>query len=174
MRILLSLLFVVALNSSATVLDRVVVVVEEQVVLESDVRLEEELLYRDASTSPFWHRNRAKPTERLIEGAILRHLAGDVAIYQPSPDDVRSRVEEIRMRFDNRASWIVFLDTWGLDEVSLRAVVRRRMVAERYLGRNLQVDTSDREIWMAAADDFFARIRPTLRIRMIEPQKKAN
>jgi hypothetical protein len=169
MRTFLTVLgLVMCLSAPASVVDRVVVVVEDQLILQSDIELEAVVASLDKSTSPFWDRNPNDPRERLIEAAILRHLAGDVALYQPGEEEVRSRAELVRRRFESRAKWLAFLNEWGMDETALRSTLRRRMVTERYVGRNLQVDPQNRQIWLQTCDTYMAQVRPRIRIRVIE------
>ncbi|MBW1877331.1 MAG: hypothetical protein JRI25_05410 [Deltaproteobacteria bacterium] len=169
MRALLLLLLLSLFGGArAEVVDRVMYVVEDQLVLQSDVQLNAAINPLDASPSPFWSRPGADPEQQMVDAAILRHLAGNVALYQPSDDEVRTRTEAIRARFLDRASWQVFLEGWGLDERSFRSVIRRRMVVERYLARNLRADPADPEEWWAATTAVLEEVRVRVRIRRVE------
>jgi hypothetical protein len=166
--LLLLLLFSLCGGARAEVVDRVMYVVEDQLVLQSDVLLNAAINPLEASPSPFWSRPGADPAEQMVDAAILRHLAGNVALYQPGDDEVRTRTEAIRSRFLDRASWQYFLEGWGLDERSFRSVIRRRIVVERYLTRNLRADPANPEEWWAATDALFREVRPRVRVRRVE------
>jgi len=121
----------------------------------------------DDSPSPFWDRTRSDPAERLVDAAVVRHLAADVSVYHPEEEVVRTRLEHIRSQFPDREAWQGFLRTWGLDEDALRTILRRRLVVERYLARNLQADPADRQVWLEACDRYLSEVRPRLRIRAV-------
>lgn len=151
----------------AEVVDRVVYVVEDQLVLQSDIALDEAVTPLDASPSPFWSRPGVTAEDRAVDAAILRALARDVALYQPSDDEVRERTEAIRARFADRGTWRHFLDGWGLDERGFRSVLRRRLVVERFLARNLRADPANVEAYWEACDALLDEVRPRVRMRRI-------
>lgn len=151
----------------ASVVDRIVVVVEQQLVMESDIRLEQVLAGLDPSPSPFWDRERVDARTRLVQAAIFRELAGDVALYEPGPDALVARMIALRGRFPNTDSYASFLEFWGLTETGLARVVRRRMIVELFLARNLQVDPDDRSAWYAECEALLEQVRPRFRIREI-------
>jgi hypothetical protein len=158
------------LPASATVVDRVVVVVDEELVMLSEVQLEEALSTLDVTNSPFWSANHNTAVDRLIDAAVVRQVAGEVRLYEPPEKSVRNRVELIRRRFGGRLPWLEFLERWGLDEAQLRIIVRRRMVVERFLDRNLSVSTDEQQAWLTASDEFMKQLRLRLRIRHTETQ----
>jgi hypothetical protein len=153
----------------AEVVDRVVASVGEQLVTESEVRLEAVISALDPSPSPFWDRERRPPVDRLVDAAVIRELAGDVSLYQPSDEALALRVDAIRALFPDRSAWDRFLESWGLDEDALRGIVRRRMLVERYLARNVPVPTTDADAWWRGYDAFVTPLRARYRIRMIPP-----
>ena len=160
-------------NAVAAPLDRVVVVVESELVMESQVRLEAALAPLDQSPSPFWDARRSTPLGRLVEAAVFRLAATDVALYQPETDDVVVRRELIRQAFRNRASWNAFLTLHGLDEASLDVVIRRRMIVERYLRRNLQLPPDkedDLKTWTLAMQRLEQVLEQRMRVRLVPEQ----
>ncbi len=166
--VLLALLLTLT-SARAEVVDRVLYVVEDQVVLQSDVDLEGAVAPHDPSPSLFWRRPGVEAEQRTVDAAILRELAGDVALYQPPDAEVRERVEAMRLAFADRAAWSAFLEEWGLDEEGLRALVRRRMIVERYLARTLRADPADRAAWWVACNALLTEVRPRMRIRYVPP-----
>lgn len=115
-------------------LDRVVAVVGDRLILSSDVALERALTDRDPRPSPIGQPGRS-PLLVLIDASIIRGLAGDVTIYQPSAADVRERLATLRATWENPGDYIRFLATYGLDEDRLSGVLFARIVVERYLQR---------------------------------------
>jgi hypothetical protein len=151
------------------VIDRVVASVDEQLVTASEVRLEDALAPRSVSTSPFWRPDHASSLSRLIDAAVVRELAGDLALYQPTLAEVDERTAALREAFADRAAWQAFLAVNGLDEAALAALIRRRLVVERYLARNVPVRTTDETVWLAACDQLLTEQRAKFRIRAIAP-----
>lgn len=167
---LLPLLLLLALAPSArgALVDRVVAVVDTELVLASEVRLEEELAGLDEPASPFWAPGRSTPRERLMDAAAVRVAAAKIVLYQPEEDDVRARREAVRARFDDRQGWNAFLDRHGLTEEGLLILLRRRMIVERYLARNVQAPVEDRGAWLEDAEELVAGLRGRLKVRTIE------
>lgn len=166
MRALL-LALLLSLPARAEVVDRVVAVVGDQLVLASEIRFEEELSGLDESPLPFWDPRRGTALQRLLDAAAIRASASDLDLYEPPDEAVRDRLETLRGRFATRADWEDFLRRWGLDEPDLLVQLRRRMIVERYLFRNLQLRPDDREAWLGAADRLLERLRARYDVRMI-------
>ena len=160
----------------AEVVDRVVVVVDETPVLQSEVRLEELLERVDASPVPFWTGVGAAPIDRLVDATIIRAVASDVALYQPTREQVAARLDAVRAAFLDAGDWVAFLTANGLDEARLSAILRRRMVVEKFLLRTLQASPQDREAWLAQCEALLAQLRPPVgrvRIRYVTPEEIA-
>ena len=171
-RILALLVTLLTLSGSlaeASVVDRVVAVVDTQVVLASDIELGSELSRIDPSPVPYWTRGPAVggAEQRQIDAAILRAAAGDVALYEPEQDAIRARMEALRGRFESRADWTAFLARWGLDESTMAGVLKRRMVVEAYLQRNLQSSPSAAPTWNAECTALLEELRPRVRVRRV-------
>jgi len=158
-------LFAHLLVCQASVVDRVVAVVADQVVLATDLSLGADLAPIDPSPLPFWRSG--VDEEREIDAAILRVAAGDISLYQPSPDAVRLRLERLRARFADRAEWTRFLNRWGLEESTMLAVLSRRMVVESYLRRNIQADPANIDAWRAEYKALMTELRPRIRVRRV-------
>ncbi len=119
------------------VLDRVVAVVGDRLILASDIALEREIGRREPPTAGGLVWSRQDPLEALIDAAVIRGLAGDVAIYQPSSAEVRARQLALRETFEEPADYAAFLMRYGLNEDRLAGVLYAREVVERYVQRNL-------------------------------------
>ena len=136
----------------ANTIDRLTAVVETELVLASEERIEAELAVLDASPTPFWSPDRAAPRQRLVEAAVVRVAAQGLALYQPDDDEVVERRETVRAQFQRRREWVAFLSSHGLTEAGLDEVLRRRMVVERFLTRNLDTPLDQVVAWQQAAD----------------------
>lgn len=169
--LLLALALALSSPARAEVVDRVLYVVEDQVVLLSDVQIDRVIGPLDASPSPFWTRPFVEAEQRVVDAAILRELAGDVSLYQPSDGAVGERLDAMRARFADAPAWTTFLVSWGLSEESLAGLIRRRMVVERYLARTLRADPADTRAFHEATDLLLAEARPRVRIRRVEPSR---
>lgn len=154
-------------TASAGVVDRVVFVVEEELVLASEVRLEAVITGVDVAPLPFWTRAHATPTERLEKAALVRALTKGMVLYDPEPSEVQARLEAIQRRIGGPEAWRAFRQLWGLDDDAARRLVRRRMLVERYLSRNLTEDPGQPEDWLAACDALLDELRPRFRVREI-------
>jgi hypothetical protein len=156
-----------ALPAYAGVVDRVVVIVDDELVLASDMELEAVLSGLDRSPSPFWTRAHGTPQERLTEAAIVRILAAGVSLFDPPADEVAARVTRLRERLGDNQSWNIFLALWGLDDAAVARLIRRRMVVERYLARNIAEDPNDVEKWLSACHELLAEVRQRLTVREV-------
>jgi hypothetical protein len=152
---MLTALLVVGL-AHADVIDRVVAVVEEQLITTSDIALETELSRLDASPVPFWQPTHGQVAHRLIDAAVIREIARDLALYKPTDEQIGARVAAMRERFPDRAEWQAFLTGRGLDEEGLRAVMERRMVVESFLLRNITVPLAEHDRFVEAVDALLA------------------
>lgn len=155
----------------AEVVDRLVAVVGAELVLASDIALDAELADVDPSTLPFWRRG--QPDARQIAAAVIRTAAGDIGLYRPSEEAVRERVLAVRDAFVQRhvaregraEDWDAFLARWGLDEETFAPILRRRLIVEAYLARNLKSSVDD-PAWGAECDALVAQLTTRVRVRI--------
>ena len=161
------------LCAHAEVVDRIVAVVGDELVLASEIALEDAISRADTPEIPFWSHEHKTPFERLTEAALIRHTAGDVAIYTPTTDEVQARIEVIRRHFKDRGSWTLFLERWMLDEPSLRTIVKRRMIVERYLSRNISEKPTDKQNWLSACETTINALRVNVHVRIVSNTDKA-
>ena len=153
-------------------LDRVVAVVGDRLILASDVALERALSERDPRPAPIGQPGRS-PLLVLIDASIIRGLAGDVTIYQPSSADVRERLAALRATWENPGDYIRFLATYGLDEDRLSGVLFSRMVVERYLQRAVvlpsQTAGEDASGLRSRYDAWIREARAGVPVRIVHP-----
>ncbi len=118
-------------------LDRVVAVVGDRIITQSDVALEGALASRDPSPVAVIQERRGEPLEALIDLAIARALAGDVSLYQPTQSQVRERLAAVRGTWSDPRDWEAFLARTGHSEEQLAGALYSRIIAERYVLRNV-------------------------------------
>lgn len=121
-----------------TVVDAIVAVVGDRLVTRSDLRLEEQLTWRDPSPSRVLQARRGDTLQFLVEVAMIRGLAGDVTVYQPSRAEVDARRARLRATWDDPGAYEAFLVSNGLDEDRLAGALYARMVVEGYVRRNVE------------------------------------
>ncbi len=157
-----------AIAAQAQVVDRLAAVVGgATVVTTSDVEIEASLASLDPAELPFWRHG--DPEERLVDAALVRLAAADVSLYQPTPDAVRARVAAIRASFATAADGDAWIARWGLDDAALAVLVRRRMVVERYLLRNLTVSPTNETAWLAEMHDLVSQLESRIPVRRVAP-----
>lgn len=150
----------------ALVVDRVAVVVGDRLVTTSDVELEEELARHDLTGVAALDSPDTSPLDRLVDYAVARAAAGDVAIYKPADADVQARWRRFRARWERSDDYEAFLARWGLDDEALKALFSSRLVAERYILRTLTgqsgvsaADPASIPLYRQWMDDLRARTR---------------
>ena len=165
-----------ALPSEAQVVDRVVAVVGDRIITASDVRLEQNLTVRGPSPVPMLQRRqRASPEEMLIDAAVVRNLAGDIAIYAPSTIDVQQRLAALRATWPDDASWQGFLDLHGMTAERLAGRLYSRLVVEAYVFRSVGLAAQTAGDSPEAADaryrDWIAAERARVDLRRVAPME---
>jgi hypothetical protein len=157
--------WLVPVAAHAEVVDRVVAVVGDRPLLASEIAIQAELARRDPSSRlpppP------DDPTAWAIDNARIRGVAEHVDLYDPSAEEVRTRIDGLSDTFPDRGAWTAFLTRLGLDEPRLEQMVRRQLVVERYLLRNLQADPGDPEAWAAAVESFLGPLRDRVQVRLV-------
>jgi hypothetical protein len=157
----------VAIVAQAEVVDRVAAVVADELILASDVSLEADLGRLDPSP---WTARQPDPLARLVDGAILRALGGDVRLYQPSAREVDDRVDAFRRRLGDRA-WSLLLTRHGIGADVVANALRRHLIRERYLRRNLTIPPEDPN-WAARVSATVDLAREGLRVRIVAEEDR--
>lgn len=150
--------------------ERVVAVVEDELVLASEVDLDRALTGHDTQASRFFTALRRTPEDNLVDAAVLRAEASDIALYQPDDAEIGARALAIRQHVDRDGDWQDFRAAWGLSDELLAAWVRKRLVVERYLTRNLAVSaTEEPERFDTEVERHVLTLRARTRIRRVAP-----
>ena len=124
-------------QDAPVLLDRVVAVVGDRLVLASDLAVEQALCGRDLRAERALRCEGRDPLDLAIDAAIVRGLAGNVAIYDPAPSEVRARLDALRAAWVDPKEDEAFLTACGLDEGSLQGLLYSRIVVERYVHRTV-------------------------------------
>ncbi len=150
-----------------TLADRVVADVEGDLVLHSDLSFHEALEPFDVLATPFWSSLWSDAEQRLVDAAAIRHVAGEVALYDPSPAEVGQRLEAVTAAVGGPDNLTALLQRLSIDRARLQRVITRRLTVDRYLLRNLRTDPDDALAWSLEAKDHLRRLRERLRIRRV-------
>ncbi len=172
LRMLPALALIATVSATAAVVDRIEVVVEEELVMTSDLLVDAVLDPIDQSPSPLWNTTPRDRLARMVEATLIRTLAGEIGIYQPDEADVERRMQQmVNEHFANKAAWSEHLSRQGLDEAAVRTALRRRVVVERWLNRNLQAPPDDRLNWWREYRQLIAQQSSRARIRHVDPRQ---
>lgn len=160
-----------AAAAQAEVIDRVVSVVDERIITASDLGFERDFAEHDVSPLPFFEQSQ-DTLQRLEDYRVLRAQAADVEAFQPKADQVEARLEAFKTSWALRRDYEAFLQRWGMDEEGLREQLYARMVAERFVIRNLGLTAEDLVNPAAAAARYEAWMAPrreAVAIRRVAP-----
>ncbi len=146
--------------------DRIVAVVGERLVTQSDVALEELLHTLDPSPIMVLRTSTLLPLQIAIDRAIIRGLAGSTAVYAPAEEDVRARVAAVMSRIESEGGWDAFQDLTGMTLDRLTGIVYSRLVVERYIQRNVELAARNTDI-QAYYSEWIAVQRQRTSVRMV-------
>jgi hypothetical protein len=155
-------------------IDRVVVVVSDRIITASDITLEAELARRIPSPVRALRDIQLRdPTQALIEQSIIRSYAAQVAIYQPTAEEVQQRLRELRETFPSPDDYDLFLSRHGLSEVRIIDRLRSRLSVERYVHRNIDLSSQsareDEEAYFRRYRDWISAQLTATTVRFVEP-----
>ncbi|MBM4390325.1 MAG: hypothetical protein FJ090_04315 [Deltaproteobacteria bacterium] len=117
--------------------DRVLVFAGDRIVTEGDVAFEAFFSPHDASPVPAFEDEGYPVEEKLVDIALARALAGDLAIFRPSDAEVRARLDAFLASFAEPEEGRRRLMEWGFDGEEFMGFLYSRMVAERCVLRSV-------------------------------------
>lgn len=126
-----------AAQSFAGPIDRVLFVVGERIVTQSDVAFELFFDLHDHSPVPSLEDPTLPLADRLRDVAVVRQLAGEASVFRPSNAEVRARADAFVATWSRADDGLVALEGWGLDEQTFMGFVYSRMVVERCIARSV-------------------------------------
>jgi hypothetical protein len=155
-------------------IDRVLAVVGDRVVTAWDLRLEQALEGHDpCPEAPLCDPERS-PLDRLIDRAVIRGLAEDTSTYRPHPEDVQARLAALRETWADPADYHAALRGLGLSEEDLAGLLYSRVVAERYVERQVGLPVmaagGDEAAYAARYRGWIEERRAAVRVRLVEPE----
>jgi hypothetical protein len=148
-------------------IDRVVSVVGERVVTETDLLLEEELRARDPSPVPALSQG---GVQALEDQRWIRGHAGQVRVYQPNRRALEARIAALRRTFEAPGEWEDFLARWGMSEDTIRALMLNRMIVETTVLRTLGSPDPGHDLpWQAKYESWLEELRATGETHRADP-----
>jgi parvulin-like peptidyl-prolyl isomerase len=120
-RLHFAMLLLLAASGQAQVVDRMVAVVNKQVILESelDQATRVEFLLQSKPIEQMAQPDRIAALERLIDRALLEQQIVDPAMLNPSAEDLAAKIKEVREGLPGAASderWKAILGGYGLTQ----------------------------------------------------------
>jgi len=133
--VLLLMLALASVSHGGAVIDRIVAIVNGNVILQSQV--EDDLCFEALSSGrplqDLGDEDRRAALSHLIDQELLRQQIGS-EIHQPSPEQVEKRIQDIRSAHPGAASneaWHDTLARYGLNETQLQSKVTRQLALLR-------------------------------------------
>src|SRR5579863_3624761 len=119
------LLFALLASCPAQVVDRMVAVVNKQVILQSELEEAEhiELLLQGKPLDQLTTDGMAIALERFIDRALLQQQIVDASLVEPSADDISNRIHELRSQVSGAAEeqkWRDILTAYAVTEQDLQ------------------------------------------------------
>ena len=124
-------------QQKAIVLDRIVAVVNNQAILESDVQNELHLYALDPERGRRRTLSARRALQMLISRALIQQQIGQGNVPSPTPtqDDIKTRLQDLREQLPacvaanckTDAGWTRFLEENGLTEAEVENYLRQRM-----------------------------------------------
>jgi hypothetical protein len=159
-------------SSEPVVLDRVVAVVNDRAILESDVKEETRLAVLEPSGAEGRPENPQAALQRLISRTLIRQQIReeDEQTALPTPDEVASRIAEIRkelpicVREDcaTDPGWQAFLSRHDLTQQQVESYLRDRLATLRFIEERFRqgVRVSQDEIATYYRDTLLPQYQP--------------
>ena len=177
----LLIVFSLVLTGRAEIIDRILAVVEGQLITLSDVRAVTRLGLEPGSEA-------VDPTRRVLDALIDRQLMlVEVERYappEPSAELVEGRLKALHARFPDMLAFVTTLHQVGMTEEHLRRYVRDALRIEAYLQQRFSaaIQPTDDEIagyYRLHADEYtregklaqYADVRAAVRARFIEERR---
>jgi len=157
--------------SSAVVVDRAVALIGSTVITQTDVTLHQVLAERDPSFVPVLDASSENALNAAIDAAIIRQTAGRIPVYQPTADQVESRMNRFVDQWSSNEEYQTFLNIHGLTNERLKSVLQRRATIERVVLRALGAPKNDPNEWTKRFDAWMNVERKGIRVRIILPQE---
>lgn len=127
--------------STPSPIDRIVIVIEEYTITQSDIALEQDLAFIIPSSSKtLQHYRETKPKEALLQRNLLRIFAGDIGLYSANQTEIQYRYEQFLSHWKQIQEYNNFTLRHGLDEARLLGLIKSQIIAENYLKKNIGIN----------------------------------
>lgn len=157
-------------------IDRAVAVVADRVITRSELELSWALATADPGPVLPLHPRGNDPLEWWLQHAVIRELAQEISVYQPSPSEVRARVRQLEEAFEDPADLALLQTRQGLSDDELASWVFSRMVVERYVHRNVglaaEASRDDDDTYLVRYAAWLARAREQVAIRRVGSRER--
>jgi hypothetical protein len=179
--VILTILVSAPWSARAEIIDRILAVVDTQIITLSDVRaaLRFGLVPEDVSTDP-----KGAVLQRLIDRRLMLIEVDRYAPPEPSESAVNARLEAVERRFKDALGLEIALNQSALTREELRRQLRDTLRIESYIQQRFStsVQVSDDEVaryYREHSEEFtrdgqvrsFEEVRETARTRVIESQR---
>jgi peptidyl-prolyl cis-trans isomerase SurA len=161
----LLLLALAATTHAADVIDRIVATVNGHAILQSewDDAVRFEAFMEGRPLDQITDQERSRALDRLIDQELLREQTQGVEAPQPSPQELKQRIEELQAQHGASSpdAWRIALANYGLDEKELESrlahdIASLRQVEAR-LRPSVQIDAQTIESYYR--DEFLPKLR---------------
>ena len=130
-------------NPEPIIADRIVLVIQEKTITESEIALERDLATLIPSSSTLLQYYRPiSPQRALIQVTLLRLQAGELNPYQARPAEIEKRFDVFRAQWSEIAQYYAFLNQHGLTDERLLSYIKTLIIAENYIEKNLGLANS--------------------------------
>ena len=120
-------------HSSVIGFDRIVATINEQIITEQDIANDVILLTHLPIESALLQQYRQEqPLNFLLLQKQVKHLAGNIELYQPSEGAIQRRFLEFRSQWQSIAEYNQFLLTTGLNDQRIQGIIATHLLLENY------------------------------------------
>ena len=153
----------------ATLADRAVALVDNEIVTASDLELHLSLGAHDESFVPILQSNPKTLLDDAIAATLIRSIGGRISVYQPNPAQVRSRLASYRDQWPSVDVWEAHLLRLGQNDQRVYRAIERRLVIERVVSRVVGQPGADLEGWTTRFNTWLKQERARVRVRKVAP-----
>lgn len=167
-------------GSSGDRIDRVIAVVDQDVITETELILEARLALAlrgavDAASKQIEARFLTTFLDYLVNQLLISSQARRLGIVEVSDDELAEALERFVDRFGSTAAFEDFLRRFGISEERLNASLLRDLRNGRYVTRRMRVRLMGRELeptakeYQDALDRWLKELRDSAEIRLLGP-----
>ena len=121
------------LNQSVIGYDRIVATIDEQIITEQDIANDKLLATHLPIESVLLQQYRLDyPLDFLLLQKQIKHLAGNIELYQPTEGEIQRRFLEFRSQWQSITEYNDFLLTTGLNDQRLQGIITTHLLLENY------------------------------------------